>query len=311
MPHAFDAESPEMSQPLEARASWRLWTTEPRRLALTSLGVAALGFLIGYLITVVAVFPPQSAGAGLKRVPDLVGRSADEAHSRVERAGLAYAEAGLYHPDVPGTVVAQEPLGGQMAEPASPVRVTVSLGPKMRPVPDVVGLSHLQAEVALERAGYESELIWVDADADVGEVVGTQPAPGTPLGLPGRVSVLVSAGPRRVRVPDLVTRSLTEAQATLERLGLRLGEVSEDSASLAAPGTVLRQSPQAAVEVARATKVSVSVAIAPPKPLPPGLRPDTTAVTPDTLRAPQDTASEAAATTSAPPDTSRRGRDVR
>ncbi|UCC47566.1 MAG: PASTA domain-containing protein [Gemmatimonadota bacterium] len=307
MPQDFDAGSTDPSQPPEARGSWRLWTTEPRRLALTSVGVAAAGLLIGYLITVLAVFPSQSAGADLKRVPELVGRSAEEARSRVERAGLVCEEVGLHHPEALGTVVAQEPLGGQMAEPGSPVRVTVSLGSKMRPVPDVVGLSHLQAEVALERAGYESELIWVDADADVGEVVGTQPAPGTPLGLPGQVSVLVSAGPRRVRVPDLMTRSLAEAQATLDRLGLRLGEVSEDSASLAAPGTVLRQSPRAGVEVARATRVSVSVAVAPPKPLPPELRPDTTPVVPDTLRAQQDTASEGPATTPAPADTSSGG----
>lgn len=311
MPRDFDAESTEPSQPQEWRANWRLWTTEPHRLAVTGIAVAAVGFLVGYLITVVAVFPPQSAAAGLKRVPELVGRSADEARSRVERADLVYEEAGLHHPDAPGTVVAQEPLGGQMAEPGSAVRVTLSLGPKMHPVPDVVGLSHLQAEVALERAGYENELIWVDAEADVGEVVGTQPAPGTPLGLPGQVSVLVSAGLPRVRVPDLVTRSLAEAQATLERLGLRLGDVSEDSASLAAPGTVLRQSPRAGNEVARATKVAVSVAIAPPKPLPPALRPDTTSLMPDSMPVPQDTVRQAQDSAVAPADTSGGGRGAK
>jgi beta-lactam-binding protein with PASTA domain len=311
MPRDFDAGSTEPSQPQESRANWRMWTTEPQRLAVASIAVAAAGFLIGYLITVVAVFPPQSAAAGLKRVPELVGRSADEARSRVERADLVYEEAGLHHPDAPGSVVAQEPLGGQMAEPGSTVRVTVSLGPKMHPVPDVVGLSHLQAEVALEQAGYESELVWVDAEADVGEVVGTRPAPGTPLGLPGQVSVLVSAGQPRVRVPDLLTRSLDEAQATLERLGLRLGDVSEDSASLAAPGTVLRQWPRAGSEAARATKVAVSVAVAPPKPLPPALRPDTTPLMPDSVSVPQDTARQAQDTAAAAADTSGGGRAVR
>jgi serine/threonine-protein kinase len=147
-----------------------------------------------------------------------------------------------------------------MAQPGSAVELVTSLGPKLSPVPEVVGLGHSQAEIALARAGYESELDWVDADADVGQVVDTRPAPGTPLQLPGTVRLFVSAGPRRAPVPNLVTRSLSEARATLERLGLRLGDVRQDSASLAAPGTVLAQTPAAGTIVDRASRVRVTVA---------------------------------------------------
>ncbi|MGD2155107.1 MAG: PASTA domain-containing protein [Gemmatimonadales bacterium] len=239
-------------------------------------------------MTMLFVFPPHNVAADLTRVPDLVGETVDDARRRAEREDLAFEEAlGIHHSQPVGTVVAQEPLAGQMAPPGSPVRVTVSLGPPERAVPDVVGLSREQAEMILLQGGFEVEVTRVDASADVGQVVGTRPAPGTPVGLPGAVRLLVSAGASTVRVPDLAMQSLTEAEATLRRLGLRLGQVSEDSAGLAAPGTVIGQSPAAGDEAARGARVAVTVASAPTpaadsaSPLPA----DTGQIPPDTTRA--------------------------
>jgi serine/threonine-protein kinase len=154
-----------------------------------------------------------------------------------------------------------------MARPGSSVAVTLSRGPRERPVPDVTGLTHGQASVALSRAGYRSEVVWVDAEADVGLVVSTRPAPGTPLELPGSVRLLVSAGPREAPVPELSGSSVAEARAALERLGLKLGTVTQDSTSLAAAGTVMSQEPPPGTVAARGTEVSVVVAVGVPQPV--------------------------------------------
>lgn len=265
MPQDFGAEPAEEVRPQVGEKRRWSWVSEPQRLLGVTVGVAATGIVLGYLITVLFVFPSRSASIDLTRVPSVVGFMADEARELLAEEGLALEEEiGLHHWAAVGTIVAQEPLAGQLARPGSAIRVTTSLGPKLAPVPDVVGLGHAQAQTALARGGYESELVWIDSQADVGKVVDTRPAPGTPLQLPARVRLIVSAGPRRVEVPDLVTHSLDEARETLERLGLRLGTVREDSASLAAPGTVLRQSPRAGSTVDRAAKVAVTVAITPP-----------------------------------------------
>lgn len=261
MQRDLDEEPAERNETEHPSVSWRAWISEPRRLLATVTGVAALGVLLGYLSAVLFVFPGHDSAVELIRVPDVVGLTESEARELVQRAGLTYVEEdGLHDRSAVGTLVAQQPLAGQMAQPGSAIRVTASLGPKLSPVPDVVGLGYSQAEIALGRAGYTAEIDWVDADADVGQVVDTRPAPGTPLQLPGTVRLFVSAGARRVAVPNLVTRSLSEARATLERLGLRLGDVLQDSASLAAPGTVLAQSPTAGAVVDRATRVQVTVA---------------------------------------------------
>ncbi|NIN71842.1 MAG: PASTA domain-containing protein [Gemmatimonadetes bacterium] len=260
--------------------------TSPRHLIVTIAGVAMFGLLLGYLVAVLFVFPPHNVAADLRRVPDLVGRTVEEARRRTEREDLALEEAlAIHHAQPLGTVVAQEPLAGQMARPGSVLRVTTSLGPPERPVPDVVGLSREQAEMILLQAGFEVEVTRLDASADVGQVVGVRPAPGTPVVLPGEVRLLVSAGASSVQIPDLAMQSVTEAEATLRRLGLRLGEVLEDSASLAAPGTVLGQSPVAGESAARGASVSVTVAVAPLPAVDSTTLPDTGGVEPDTARA--------------------------
>jgi serine/threonine-protein kinase len=261
---------------------------------LSTAAVALLGLLVGYLVTVLAIFPPQRMASGLTEVPDLVGLTADEARRRAERSGLTYEETDGFHHEMPtGTVVAQEPLAGQRAGPGSPVRVTLSLGARTRPVPDVVGLSETQARAVMQRAGFVSDVIRVDADAAVGQVVDTHPDPGTVLETPGNVRLIVSAGPSRVRVPELLTLSVDEVSEALNRMGLRLGEVSEDTASLAAPGTVLRQSPEPGTEVARGAVVSVTVAITPPQ-----VEPADTLLQPaDTINQLSDTTAVSAAAT--------------
>lgn len=291
MPHDSDVEWAESYPAEQGQAGWRLWVTSPRHLIVTTAAAATTGLLLGYLITVLFVFPPHNVAADLTRVPDVVGRTVDEARRRAERGDLAFEEAlAIHHAQPVGTVVAQEPLAGQMAPPGSPLRVTTSLGPPERPVPDVVGLSREQAEMILLQAGFEVEVTRVDASADVGQVVGTRPAPGTPVQLPGGVRLLVSAGASTVQVPDLAMQSLTEAEATLRRLGLRLGEVAEDSAGLAAPGTVLGQSPAAGAEAARGTRVSVTVAVTPLPAVDSTLLPaDTSSVEPDTAGTRADT----------------------
>lgn len=231
-----------------------------------TIGVVGVGFGIGYLVTLLVLLPAQGDATDLVQVPELVGRTAESARELLSRRGLEYAEAtSLYHPEAPaGVVVAQNLLPGQVARPGAQVRVTLSLGPRQRQVPDVGGLSRRQAEIVLERAGFRADVTFVDADANVGEVISTDPTAGTEVRLPGSVRLLVSAGPPRVEIPDLVTRSLPEAQSTLERLGLRVGQISRDWASQAAAGTVIGQSPGPGSVVDRGTSVSLTVAVVPP-----------------------------------------------
>jgi serine/threonine-protein kinase len=211
-------------------------------------------------VSAVFFFPARNLAADLERVPNVVGEPEEEARTGIEDHGLVYEQGTVfYHEAAKGTVIAQDPLPGQMTRPGSTVSVTVSLGPRMGAVPDVIGLAHEQAELVVEGAGYASELIWVDDETPRGQVVSTRPAPGTPIELSGEIKLVVSAGPPLVQVPELSSRTLADVRETLERLGLRLGSVTESAAG-GTPGTVLAQEPAAGTEVARGTAITVTVA---------------------------------------------------
>lgn len=256
---------PESSAVPVARRRWRGFRaalTSPAKVFVAALGSALVGLLLGYSLSVFVLFPGEEVPGGLVLVPNLTGLEREAARHMAEERGLSYVEADSFnHPSIAaGRVLAQDPLEGQWALAGASVWVTVSLGPVRRSLPSVEGLGYQVATLALREAGFKPVLSWVDAQAAVGEVVGTRPPAGTRLELPAEVTVLVSAGPERIMVPDLVSRSLAEARATLERLGLRLGRVVTDVASDAAPGTVLAQTPLAGTVASRGDSVSLAVA---------------------------------------------------
>jgi hypothetical protein len=64
---------------------------------------------------------------------------------------------------------------------------------------------------------------------------------------------------QKVEVPDLVRRNVSEAEIILDRVKLRLGEITKKPSNQK-PGTILRQSPAAHSKVERGTPVNIWVA---------------------------------------------------
>jgi len=102
-----------------------------------------------------AVAVVVSKGPEPVRVPDLVGRLYDEAVRLLKERGLLTSRAEAFHDKVPkAAVVGTEPEGGRTAPRGSTVRVVVSRGPQVFPVPDVIGMREPQAKQVLQRAGF-------------------------------------------------------------------------------------------------------------------------------------------------------------
>jgi beta-lactam-binding protein with PASTA domain/serine/threonine protein kinase len=91
-------------------------------------------------------------------VPDVTGESLDEARADLEEAGLTVKVSGeqITSEDVDkGAVARQTPQDGSEAAEGDTVTLTLSKGPPMVKVPDVVGDSVDDAKSALEGAGFE------------------------------------------------------------------------------------------------------------------------------------------------------------
>lgn len=100
-----------------------------------------------------------SGGPAPVTVTQQVGRGRDEAKASLEELGLRVEFTDDEHSEsVPaGTVLRQDPADGTQAHRLDTVRLTVSAGPPIVQVPDVVGMRSAQARQALESAGLRVE----------------------------------------------------------------------------------------------------------------------------------------------------------
>ena len=103
-----------------------------------------------------------SKGREPRTVPTLTGKGASAAKSSIEALGLVASPTEAYSDTVPeGQVISQQTREGSTVYRGDSVSYTVSKGPEMVTVPDVVGLQRQEAHDKLEGAGFtvQEELI--------------------------------------------------------------------------------------------------------------------------------------------------------
>ena len=134
---------------------------------------------------------------------------------------------------------------------------------KKVPVPDVLGRSESEAEQILQDAKLKvthGEAQYSD-DVAAGNVIFTDPQPGTEVDEGSSVQIVVSLGKEKVKVPFLTGKSQADAESALAAAGL-VGSASEEYSDTAA-GTVISQSPDSGKEVEKGTTVSYVVSLGP------------------------------------------------
>lgn len=168
-----------------------------RKVLLRAIGIVAGLFTVGYLLAVYVLFPPLPVPEDGTVVPDLVGRSVDDARRELATLGLTVTDSIQFpHPTVAsGLILAQDPLPGQQMRPRGTVRVGVSTGLPSVMVPDVVGLSTERATNLLNRLGFEVNQSYEENERAPGIVIRTSPSAGESESLPARVLLVISSGP--------------------------------------------------------------------------------------------------------------------
>jgi beta-lactam-binding protein with PASTA domain len=145
--------------------------------------------------------------------------------------------------------------------------------PQVHLVPTVEGLTLRDARAELEEAGYRLGRVTKERHrhAPPGSVLWQDPEPQTPARRGTHVDVVIAAKrPPRPNVPDLTSvpelrgLELRQARRALRRADLRLGDVTEDRARNAPPGTVIWQGPAPTRRVEPGSVVNVVVARAKP-----------------------------------------------
>lgn len=110
----------------------------------------------GYLVATRVLFPAPAPPEELTEVPNLHGLDREEALTLARDARLVpLAVDSVRHPTLAaGSIVGQRPVPGQRVLPGDSLRLTVSLGPERRPVPDVYRVRGDRARSVLEATGF-------------------------------------------------------------------------------------------------------------------------------------------------------------
>lgn len=156
----------------------------------------------------------------------------------------------------PGTVISQNPPAATYVLLGSSVGLVVA-GVQ---IPDVSGLGQAAAGSALVAAGLALGPITQSGSptVPVGAVITEDPAAGTIVALGSPVGIVLSTGTGQITVPNLIGQTQAAAAALIKNVGLVTGAVT-NVVSLAAPGTVVLQSPAAGTQVNAGTAVALSV----------------------------------------------------
>jgi serine/threonine-protein kinase len=219
------------------------------------------GWLVGYLVATRVLFPAPPPPRDLFEVPDLRGLTLATARERLAGAGLTLGSVdSLQHPSVgQDLILGQSPLPGQVARPDTPVRVTISLGPQRRPVPDVVGLHADEARIVLQTSGFLVSADSTESELPRGRVVQVSPPPDSVVPLPARARLLVSAGPPVVTMPLVLGLEEQEAITLLDSLGLVVSDVEEVFRFGRDQGIVVEQEPASDIQLQRGSSVRLKI----------------------------------------------------
>ena len=118
-----------------------------------------------------------SSGKPQVQVPDVVGKSFDEAQSTLQAAGFKVTRVDKESDKAAGTVLAQNPKSGARIDAGSTIALTVAKEPSQVPVPDVTGEDAPAAIAALSGQGFVIDQQSRDVPTPDGDGVVLQQSP--------------------------------------------------------------------------------------------------------------------------------------
>src|SRR5438067_477398 len=160
-----------------------------------------------------------------------------------------------------GKVISQAPAGGTELDHGHTVTIVVGRGPSKSGVPNVVGLSVAQAFVRLQSAGLKGTAVKVASSRPKDTVLAQKPAAGAQAKKGTTVTLTISKGAAKVKVPPVVGLTEAAATATLDRLGLKLSISRVQSSK--PKGIVTAQTPAAGTMAAKGSVVGIDVSKGP------------------------------------------------
>ncbi len=209
-----------------------------------------------------------SSGQGMITVPDVVGKTQVEAAAELGALDLkVVSEEEPNDEEDVGTVIRQNPEGGEEVQAGSTVTIVVVAPTTAVRVPLLIGRNQEAAVELIESLNLVPKVEMVESTELGGTVVDQSPPEGGDVEPGGEVTIFVSNAPlpTTVKVPAVAGLGLTRAQAItkLATYELEAYVITLETADYP-PGEVIEQDPPAGREVEKGSTVRITVSKLPP-----------------------------------------------
>ncbi|WP_433497074.1 Stk1 family PASTA domain-containing Ser/Thr kinase [Sphaerimonospora sp. CA-214678] len=130
-------------------------------------------------------------------------------------------------------------------------------------VPDLVGQNIVLARQAALNAGFEVKVgqARFDDKMEKDNVLDTEPGPGAEVDKGSVLTLIPSAGPETVPVPDVANLSEAEARTKISDAGLKVGRVSKNQSDTVPRGQVIGTNPAAGKRVKKGGGVNLVISL--------------------------------------------------
>ena len=198
-------------------------------------------------------------------IPNLVGKTVDEAKKILEENKLTYVEdEAEYSTEYEaGQIISQTPpfVEGRKIKQKTEVKVVVSLGTEKTTVPKLKGLTKEEAEDAADEAKIKLEFVEeISKTVEAGIIIKQEIDADTEVNAGDTVKVYISIGTgiKQVVVTSVLYQDEATAKQTLEGIGLKV-TVEYDEDKTRGNGVVLKQSISSGETVDEGTSITITV----------------------------------------------------
>jgi serine/threonine-protein kinase len=211
------------------------------KLLITLVVFFAVMFVVDYI-----VLPFYVSGTEVK-VPNVIGKNKDEAIKILRDANFnPIVQTPRFDQKYKkNQVISQKPAADVVVKENRRIYLTVSGGEPIVKMPSIISRTLRDAVVTLERAGLVvGKIDSVESEFPSATIVEQQYHEGREIAQGTTINLKVSVGPQvgMVRVPNLLMKSLSEAESILKANSLRVGNKIYIHSTLL-PNTVVDQDP--------------------------------------------------------------------
>ena len=199
------------------------------------------------------------------KVPKVIGLKDQDAINILKDANLDPIVSDTTFDDkvAKGSVMFQKPESGSIVKKGRRVYIIISGGEPMVIVPILKGHSLTEAKLSLERVGLKLGHVSEQPSQNPPSVIFDQQfTAGTQLRKGESVGITVSSGPVEegdITVPDLIGKSLVEAEKLLADSNLTVGKLNYQPSFSLLPNTILDQYPSKGNKVNKGAAVDLFV----------------------------------------------------